>query len=426
MLTPHPYAIGNRVEEIFFALLMAKRKGQKVLLLEHLDIPFLHGYRLTNRAAMKLVSPDITPPCRVINQVAAVVLSLLFLPLRITSRALFLLVKKRLYESYNFPRIGVSKLWVEKPQETKTSFSWDRVEAMEWQQQMESYRPPSLRTEVALSCWEKLSQFGLGPDDWFVCWHVRESGFKNDAGRRDYRNASINKCIEGIEEITKRGGWVIRLGDESMSPLPDMSRVVDYPFSAFKSEEMDLFLVSHCQLYVGAISGPMELAILFSRQMLILNMYDWSCGVLIRSGDRGLLKHVYSRDKQRYLSLKELVDAGRDLLYTWGSVSSRYEFVENSPAEIKAAVIESLDLANQGNRGQSRLQRIARKRIKNSARKIIAEDGFHSTVSKSEEVLRFQYKSAARVEMEAGAICQFSLDANWESDQLNRQKSPRS
>jgi hypothetical protein len=42
-----------------------------------------------------------------------------------------------------------------------------------------------------------------------------------------------------MEEITQRGGWVIRLGDEAMLPLPDMNRVIDYPFSGLKLDEMN-------------------------------------------------------------------------------------------------------------------------------------------------------------------------------------------
>ncbi len=418
-MTPHSYAIGNRVEEIFFALLLAHRKGSRIWLLEHLNIPLLHGYQLTGGMAMNLQSPHIARVPRLIYWVVAALLSGIYLPLRLFSRTLFMGSGRRLYESYNFPRIGIDRLWIDKPNETRAIFSWKRAESMNWQQQVDNYEPPSLRPEAVSACWEKLSYWGLSQTDWFVCWHVREPGFRKDFNRRSYRNADIQNSIEGIEEITRRGGWVIRMGDDSMSPLPSMNRVIDYPFTDLKAEEMDLFLVALCRLFVGTISGPMELAILFSRQMLIINMYDWSCGVLIRDSDRGLLKHVYSREEQRYLSLQELVNADRDLLYSFGIMSSKYELIENSSSEIKAAVVESLDVASDPNTPQSHAQRIARERIKRSARKLIMEDGFHPTASKSEEVLRFQYKTAARVLMERGAICQFSLDANWESDQLN-------
>ena len=41
-----------------------------------------------------------------------------------------------------------------------------------------------------------------------------------------------------MEEISQRGGWVIRLGGEAMLPVPDMNRVIDYPFSGLKLDEM--------------------------------------------------------------------------------------------------------------------------------------------------------------------------------------------
>lgn len=419
ILTPHPYAIGNRIEEIFFGLMLARRKGGKICLIEHLNSPLLHGYELSIRSALNLQSPCISHAPRLIHWLAALILSITYLPLRLASRALFRLSGKRLYESYNFPRIGVDNLWIDEPNETRDTFSWERAEAMNWQRQLEEYESPTLPLALSCACRDKLTNYGIGPDDWFVCWHVREPGFKKDFTRRSYRNADIANSILGIKEVTQRGGWVIRLGDDSMSPLPSMERVIDYPFTDLKSEEMDLFLVSNCRLYIGTISGPMELAILFGRQILLLNMYDWSCGNLIRDKDRGLLKHVYSVAEKRYLSLKELVEADRELLYTFGEKSSKYELVENSALEIKEAVIESLSIGNERTIEQSALQRHARERIKRSARKLISRDGFHPTGSKSEEVLRFQYKTAARVLLEKGAISQGYLDTNWERDELN-------
>jgi len=71
--------------------------------------------------------------------------------------------------------------------------------------------------------------------------------------------AHIENCISGIEEITRRGGWVIQIGDESMKALSDMDRVIDYPFSAYKSDGVDLFLVAHCRLYIGTFWGQWNL-----------------------------------------------------------------------------------------------------------------------------------------------------------------------
>ena len=116
VLTPHLYAIGNHVEEIFFALLMTHRKQLKLLLLEHLDIPLLHAYKLTNRASMSLVSEQ---GC---NYQLCLQPKSWLLSARIISRILFHCKGRRLFESYNFLRIGIDPLWIDNPATTRIIF----------------------------------------------------------------------------------------------------------------------------------------------------------------------------------------------------------------------------------------------------------------------------------------------------------------
>lgn len=419
-LTPHPYAVGNRAEEIFYALLLAKREGSKVSLHEHLDFPLLHGYRLTNSELMHLDSPYLCKSSRIRSYSTGLLLSAIYLPLRIFSRGLFRVTKKRLYESFNFPCIGVDRLWVNEPHQHKHIFSWAVVESMKWANQIKDYKPPSINTNLSDQCWSCLKRWGICETDWFVCWHVRDSGFRKDKGRREHRNSDIDSSISAIKEVTRLGGWVIRLGDSSMAPLPKMDNVIDYPFLPEKSDLMDLFLISQCRLYVGTTSGPMEIAILFARQMLILNMYDLVGGTLIRERDRGVPKHVYCKSQGRFLGLKEVISLMPDILPTSCDVADNYEMVENTPEEIKSAVIESLALVGNSECPQSDLQKLARSRIKEAAKKIIAGENYILVASKAEEVLRNKYKSAARSSMESGAISDFYLNRNWDTDTVNQ------
>jgi len=102
-----------------------------------------------------------------------------------------------------------------------------------------------------------------------------------------------------------------------------------------------------------------------------------------------------------------------------GSVSSGYELVDNSPKEIHAAIVESLNLLGKKQVEDTPLQMEARRTLKKAARPIIEKEGFNPVASKSEGVLRFQYQTAARVAMEQGALCQFYLERNWQQDELN-------
>jgi len=174
VLTPHQYALGNRAEEMFFGILRAQRKKHKVLFLQPFNIPVLNGYRLTNQALMNLESDFIIPPRATRVRIASLIITAAILPTRLFSRLLFWVVGKRLYESFNFPRLGVDSLWVDRPEKTRKAFDWHLAEQMDWKAQRLNYEAPKLREYVASRCAEKLSAWGFKKRDWYVCWHVRD------------------------------------------------------------------------------------------------------------------------------------------------------------------------------------------------------------------------------------------------------------
>lgn len=61
-----------------------------------------------------------------------------------------------------------------------------------------------------------------------VTVHCREAGYLEDRADQDYRNADIATYVPAIERLAAAGYHVVRLGDASMTPLPDLGpRVVD-------------------------------------------------------------------------------------------------------------------------------------------------------------------------------------------------------
>ena len=79
-----------------------------------------------------------------------------------------------------------------------------------------------------------------------------------------------------------------------MTPLPQMERVIDYAHSPYKSELLDLYLISQCRFLLGHNSGPDVVANLLRKPRLLVNMEDWSSGMLLKKGDLGIIKHVFS------------------------------------------------------------------------------------------------------------------------------------
>jgi len=150
-----------------------------------------------------------------------------------------------------YPGHGHATLW--QPEEVMPDFSWDVVAQYEWPKVLHEKFPVYLSDRKKAAGKRECRRMSLPDDAWFVCLHVREGGWHKDL--MDERNASIGNYLEAIREVTSRGGWVVRMGDASMTRLPPMERVIDYPFTPSKSYAMDLYLIAECRAYIGMQSG---------------------------------------------------------------------------------------------------------------------------------------------------------------------------
>lgn len=186
-----------------------------------------------------------------------------------------------------------------------------------------------------------LSKWGVGNDDWFVCLHARESGYYGDANSQTgrYRNANIDSYLPAIDAIVERGGWVVRVGDPSMRPLPEHPRVIDYALSTDRSDWMDIFLFAKCKFFVGTCSGAGHVAGLFGAPVVWTN---WAVLYTLPyvSQDIVIFKRPFLRSENRLLTMRELATppyctATNDRLHSLG-----YEVIDNEAEDIREAVIE--------------------------------------------------------------------------------------
>jgi putative glycosyltransferase (TIGR04372 family) len=191
-----------------------------------------------------------------------------------------------------------------------------------------------------------LRSAGLPEEAWWVALHARDGGFhrEKDRGRQDIRNADIGTYLPAIEEIRKRGGWVVRLGDRAMRPLPTMANVFDYPHSALKSEFMDVFLCAHARFMIGCTSGLVHVPIAFHTATLCTNSIltlpqPWNNRV------RFVLKPLFDPRARRFLSLDEMIDVrirtktNSDHMFS----KLRLEARANSEEELRAATVNMLE-----------------------------------------------------------------------------------
>ncbi|MGM4932802.1 TIGR04372 family glycosyltransferase [Tardiphaga sp. 619_E2_N8_5] len=192
-----------------------------------------------------------------------------------------------------------------------------------------------------------LREAGIPEGAWIVGIHIREGGFHGDGAgsTRQHRSADIASYLPAVQEITSRGGWVIRLGDKSMSPFPVMPQVFDYAMSEIKSPQMDILLLAAVDLFIGTTSGLTSAAQIFRKPMLLVNCISNDCQYWtdrtsftvkqafdLRGGGYLSLRHTYSQPTQGWL-----ID---------GEVMQRHglDVHANGAEDLRAAVAEKLDL----------------------------------------------------------------------------------
>lgn len=183
----------------------------------------------------------------------------------------------------------------------------------------------------------RLAQAGMPGDAWFVALHVRE------APTGEIRNADVLDYLPAIREVTSRGGWVVRMGNPTMTPLPRMDNVIDYAHSAVQSDRVDVYLVAGCRFFIGTNSGPAYAPGLFGVPVLQTNLVPLLYAAP-SSHDIVLPVMFRSRGDGRLIPLRDLLTSA--LAHAEYPVSHRgrtVEIVPNRAADLVDGVREMFD-----------------------------------------------------------------------------------
>ncbi len=151
---------------------------------------------------------------------------------------------------------------------------WGHSAAVYVQRQWDSQkRPPLLHLtpEHYRRGKEALKTIGLQRDDWFTTLHVREGKSGKHRFAEPFRDADPSTYLNAVTAVTNRGGWVVRVGDSSMSPLPSMPNVFDYANSSLKCDWMDVFLFAAARFMIGTSSGPATVSHAFGVPIAMTN-----------------------------------------------------------------------------------------------------------------------------------------------------------
>ncbi|MBI3563093.1 MAG: TIGR04372 family glycosyltransferase [Gammaproteobacteria bacterium] len=207
-------------------------------------------------------------------------------------------------------------------------------------------RPPVLVLTPKDQEWGQhaLRELGIPKGAWFVCVHVRESGFSPiDEELHAHRNGTIETTIPSMQEITRRGGWVVRIGDPSMKPLPVLPSVIDYAHHPMKCERLDIILCAKSRFILGNTSGITLVGTVFGVPCALANVIPVST-LWFNSSDISIPKLLWSERLGRYLRFDEIMDTRvSEYRYATLYLKAGIRVDENSAEDIRSLVTEMID-----------------------------------------------------------------------------------
>jgi putative glycosyltransferase (TIGR04372 family) len=207
----------------------------------------------------------------------------------------------------------------------------------------------SLRFRLPAECERQVLReaeaLGLDPAAPLVTVHVREAGYRSKAGLRqrgwdDLRNARIEACFPAFAALVDRGYTVVRVGDQTMTPVV-MRGVVDLATGGARNPWLDIWCTMRSEFLVGCDSGPSWLAMLLEVPILTVNAVHFRD--LSRPADRITCKLARDRMTGQTLSVSEMLTG--DFLGV-GFKGDRYDCIDNTPADLRAAVLDMIDVVH--------------------------------------------------------------------------------
>lgn len=198
-----------------------------------------------------------------------------------------------------------------------------------------------------------LQAMGLPKGAQFVCLNVRDSAYLDshiayDWSYHNFRDSNIQNFVLAAEALARRGYFVIRMGAKVHEAINSSHpRVIDYATNGMRSDFMDIYLGAKCLFAISTGSGWDGIPEIQRRPIVYVNYSPVGYLCSFRDSTLSIVKHHYSLDLDRELSLSEIFTVGVGFSLS----SSEYKLkgvnlVENTPEEIHDAVIEMAERLN--------------------------------------------------------------------------------
>src|SRR3989338_10732035 len=184
-----------------------------------------------------------------------------------------------------------------------------------------------------------LDEMGIKENDWFVCFHSRDSAYHGSRYRggvlhHGHRDCDIENYLPAAEYIAERGGGAIRMGAAIDKRLPKQRhpRIIDYA-TEYRSDFMDIYLPAHCKFFLGSTAGLFLIAMIFGVPTANANFIPIDITPFC-AHDLFIPKKLWSLKEKRFLTFPEIFNseiAHYTSLEQYNKAGIRV--IENSPEE---------------------------------------------------------------------------------------------
>lgn len=196
-----------------------------------------------------------------------------------------------------------------------------------------------------------LKKLNLQIDSKFVILAVRdntylESKFPNQNwSYHDVRNQNLDNFILAIDEIVKRGYYVIRVGGTSQSKKLKYSnpKVIDYTHSKFRNDFLDIYLGAKCEFCISSGFGLDAVPRIFRKPIISILLAPIDIHTELSSQITILRPYFDIREKKK-LTLDQMLNIKiATIMNGHEFTAAGLKVLENTPEEIRDVTIEMMD-----------------------------------------------------------------------------------
>jgi putative glycosyltransferase (TIGR04372 family) len=185
-------------------------------------------------------------------------------------------------------------------------------------------------------------EFGIDLDrDWFCALHIRRVN-----SSEDMKLSNPFNYWPAIEEITKRGGYVVNFGSHRWKMLERNSRVIDLSLESnlgLDSAKLHAFLIYASRFLITTHSGPRSLANALGKPTINVNLVSPALNFFATPYSLSIPKHFVH--KGRNLTFREILNSR--FAFSEAGMSDALidgiEIIENSAEEIRHGVLDMLE-----------------------------------------------------------------------------------